>query len=45
MGHEASIYNGHLDRGSGAVGYSIGPASGGLGVRILTATDVSRKNR
>ena len=31
--------------GGGAVGYSVGPANGRLGIRILAATDPSRKNR
>ena len=32
-------------RGGGAVGLSVAPTSGRLGVRIQAATDLSRKNR
>ena len=33
------------DRGGGAVGKSVGPASGRLGVQFEAATGLSRKNR
>ena len=34
-----------MDRGGGAVGNSVRPASGRLAVRIPAATDLSRKKR
>ena len=40
-----ALYSGHKDtkvfnRGTGAVSWSVGPASGRLGVRIIVATDL-----
>ena len=42
--HKNFFETGLLDyRGDGAVGQSVGPASGRLGIRIQAATDLSRK--